>query len=170
MKIERGRVVRVHYTLRDETGATLESSRDGAPLAYLHGKGQLIRGLEKVLDGMEAGYATTVTVPPREAYGERNPDAVIRTDKASLPEGMEIVPGAEVHAETPDGPLAFVVVGVEGDEVVLDANHPMAGRTLTFDVEVVEVRAATRDEAAHGHVHGPGGAHDHDHHGHGGSR
>jgi len=159
MKIERGRVVTLHYTLRDESGVTIESSRGRDPLAYLHGYGQLIPGLEKVLDGSVAGHASTVTVPPREAYGERNPDAVIRADKDSFPEGMEIAKGVEVHADTPDGPLSFVVVGFEGEQVVLDANHPMAGMTLTFDVEVLDVRAATPDEISHGHVHGAHGHH-----------
>jgi FKBP-type peptidyl-prolyl cis-trans isomerase SlyD len=160
MKIERGRVVTIHYTLRDESGGTVESSRGRDPLAYLHGYGQLIPGLEKVLDGTQAGLATTVTVPPREAYGERDPKAVIRAEKDSFPDGMEIAPGVEVQADTPDGPLTFVIVGIEGEQVVLDANHPMAGKTLTFDVEVLDVRAATPAEITHGHVHG---AHGHEH-------
>lgn len=157
MKVERGRVVRLHYTLRDETGATLESSRGGDPLDYLHGGGQLIPGLERQIEGATPGHVATITVAPAEGYGERDPRGVIRTDRSTLPEGLDVAPGAELHAETPDGPLSFVVVAVEGDEVVLDANHPMAGKTLTFDVEVLEVRAATPEEIAHGHVHGPGG-------------
>ena len=160
MKIERGRVVTIHYTLRDESGGTVESSRGRDPLAYLHGYGQLIPGLEKVLDGTQAGLSTTVTVPPREAYGERDPKAVIRAEKDSFPDGMEIAAGVEVQADTPDGPLTFVIVGLEGEQVVLDANHPMAGKTLTFDVEVLDVRAATAAEISHGHVHG---AHGHEH-------
>jgi FKBP-type peptidyl-prolyl cis-trans isomerase SlyD len=160
MKIERGRVVTMHYTLRDESGATIESSRGRQPLAYLHGYGQLIPGLEKFLDGTEAGLKTTVTVPPKEAYGERDPNAVIRAEKDSFPDGMEIAAGVEVQADTPDGPLSFVIVGIDGEQVVLDANHPMAGKTLTFDVEVLDVRAATPAEISHGHVHGADG-HDH---------
>jgi FKBP-type peptidyl-prolyl cis-trans isomerase SlyD len=157
MKIQRGRVVTMHYTLRDETGSTIESSRGRDPMVYLHGYGQLIPGLEKVLDGNEAGRATTVTVAPKDAYGERDANAVVRAGRDAFPEGMDITPGAEVAADTPDGPLSFVVVGIEGDEIVLDANHPMAGRTLTFDVEVTDVRAATPEEISHGHVHGPDG-------------
>jgi len=161
MKVERGRVVRLHYTVRDESGATLESSRDPGrvPLEYLHGSGQLLNALESRIEGTEAGYAATVTVAPSEAYGERDPRGVIRAERSTFPDEMEIAPGVEVQADTPDGPLSFVVVAVEGDEVVLDANHPMAGKTLTFDVEVMGVRAATSEEAAHGHVHGPGGHH-----------
>jgi FKBP-type peptidyl-prolyl cis-trans isomerase SlyD len=160
MKIERGRVVTMHYTLRDESGAVFESSRGRHPLAYLHGYGQLIPGLEKFLDGTQAGLATTVTVPPKAAYGERDPNAVIRAERDSFPDGMEIAAGVEVQADTPDGPLSFLIVGIEGEQVVLDANHPMAGKTLTFDVEILDVRAATPAEISHGHVHG---ADDHEH-------
>lgn len=160
MKIEHGRIVTMHYTLKDASGATIESSREGAPLAYLHGYGQLIPGLERELAGTEPGHVATVTVAPEDAYGSRDPRAVIRADKGSFPEDITIEPGAEVAAETPEGPLSFVIVAVEGDQVVLDANHPMAGKTLTFDVEVVGVREATPDELSHGHAHGPDG-HEH---------
>jgi FKBP-type peptidyl-prolyl cis-trans isomerase SlyD len=162
MKIERGRVVKMHYTLRDEQGATIESSEGRPPMAYLHGYGNLIPGLEKALDGCSAGLKTTVTVGPRDAYGEKDPNAVIRAGREDFPEGMKIEPGAEVQAETPDGPITFTVVDVEGNEAILDANHPLAGMTLTFDVEVLDVRDATAEEIAHGHVHGAGGAHGHD--------
>jgi FKBP-type peptidyl-prolyl cis-trans isomerase SlyD len=161
MKIGKGRVVRMNYTLRDESGTTIESSLGREPLTYLHGQGSLIPGLEKVLDGSQAGLKTTVTVLPQEAYGEKDPQAVIRAARGDFPEGLELAPGVEVQADTPDGPITFLVVSLEGDEVVLDANHPLAGKTLTFDVEVLEVREATADELAHGHVHGPGGAHGH---------
>jgi FKBP-type peptidyl-prolyl cis-trans isomerase SlyD len=159
MKVERGRVVRLHYTIRDEAGVTLESSRGREPLHYLHGKGQLLPALEASIEGEGKGHVATVTVAPADAYGERDPRGVVRAERASLPDGVEIAPGVELQADTPDGPLSFVVVAVEGDEVVLDANHPLAGKTLTFDVEVLDVRAATPEEIAHGHVHGPGGHH-----------
>jgi FKBP-type peptidyl-prolyl cis-trans isomerase SlyD len=161
MKIERGRVVRMHYTLRDEGGATIESSGGREPLTYLHGYGQLVPGLEKALDGSQAGLRTTVEVAPKDAYGEKDPQAVIRAPREDFPEGLELAPGVEVQADTPDGPITFTVVAVEEKEAVLDANHPLAGKTLTFDVEVLEVRDATAEEIAHGHVHGPGGAHGH---------
>ncbi len=161
MKIERGRVVSVHYTLRDEDGKEIESSGGHEPLAYLHGYGQLISGLEKALDGESAGLKTKVTVAPHDAYGEKDPNAIIRAAREDFPEGLDLTPGAEVQAETPDGPITFVVISVDEKEAVLDANHPLAGKTLTFDVEVVEVRSATPEEITHGHVHGPGGAHGH---------
>ena len=162
MKIERGRVVRMHYTLRDERGTTIESSGGREPLAYLHGFGHVIPGLEKALDGSRAGLKTTVTIAPQDAYGEKDPQAVIRAPREDFPEGLTLEPGVEVQAETPDGPITFTVVSIEDDEAVLDANHPLAGKTLTFDVEVLEVREGTAEEIAHGHVHGAGGAHGHD--------
>ena len=161
MKIGKGRVVRMNYTLRDESGTTIESGRGREPLTYLHGSGSLISGLEKVLDGSEAGLKTVVTVLPQDAYGPKDPEAVIRSERSDFPEGLTLEPGVEVQADTPDGPITFLVVSVEGDEVVLDANHPLAGQTLNFEIEVLEVREATSDELAHGHVHGPGGAHGH---------
>jgi len=161
MKIGKGRVVRMNYTLRDESGTTIESSQGREPLTYLHGFGHLIPGLEKTLHGSQAGLRTTVTVPPPDAYGEKDPQAVIRAAREDFPDGLTLEPGVEVQAETPEGPITFTVVSVEGDEAVLDANHPLAGKTLTFDVEVLEVREATADELAHGHVHGAGGAHGH---------
>ena len=161
MKIAKGRVVRMNYTLRDESGTTIESSLGKEPLTYLHGLGSLIPGLEKILDGSQAGLKTTVTILPQDAYGEKDPQAVIQAARGDFPEGLTLEPGVEVQADTPDGPISFIVVSVEGDEVVLDANHPLAGKTLTFDIEVLEVRETTADELAHGHVHGPGGAHGH---------
>lgn len=161
MKIERGRVVRLHYTLRDENGKTIESSGGSQPLSYLHGYGHLIPGLEKALYGWEAGLQTTVTVAPKDAYGDKDPQAVIRAPREDFPEGIDLEPGAEVQAETPDGPITFIVVSVGENEAVLDANHPLAGQTLTFDVEVLDVREATAEEISHGHVHGEGGAHGH---------
>jgi FKBP-type peptidyl-prolyl cis-trans isomerase SlyD len=161
MRIGKGSVVRMHYTLKDDSGATIESSHGREPLTYLHGYGQLIPGLERSLDGSSSGVKTSITVPPKDAYGEKDGDAVIRAPKSDFPEGLTLEPGVEVQAETPDGPLTFTVIALEGDEAVLDANHPLAGKTLTFDVHVLDVRAATPDEIAHGHVHGAGGAHGH---------
>ncbi len=161
MKIERGRVVKMHYRLRDESGETLEASDEKTPLSYLHGYGNLVPGLEKALEGCDAGLKTTVTIGPADAYGERDEAAVIRAPREEFPEDLDLTPGAEVQAETPDGPITFKVVSADAKEAVLDANHPLAGRTLTFDVEVVDVRLASKDEIAHGHAHG--GHHSHGH-------
>ena len=161
MRIDRDRVVRMHYTLRDERGATLESSRGSDPLSYLHGSGQIIPGLERALQGATAGTRAEITVAPCDAYGESDPSARMRVPLEDFPSGLELAPGAEIQAETPEGPLSFLVVSVDGEAALLDANHPLAGKTLTFDVEILDVRDATADEIAHRHVHGPGGAHGH---------
>jgi len=159
MKIAHGRVVRMHYTLRDAAGTTIETSRGRDPLAYLHGSGQLIPGLESALDGATAGTRREIVVPPADAYGEPDAAATMRVPLEDFPPGLELEPGIEVQAETPDGPLTFLVASVDDKEAVLDGNHPLAGKTLTFDVEILDVREATADELAHRHVHGPGGAH-----------
>lgn len=161
MKIERDRVVRMHYTLREADGTTVESSVGRDALAYLHGRGQIIPGLERALEGSERGARHNVTVSPADAYGERDPAAVMRAPLEDFPDGLILEAGVEVQADTPDGPVSFVVVSVDEKEAVLDANHPLAGKYLTFDVEIVDVREATAEEVAHGHVHGPGGAHGH---------
>jgi FKBP-type peptidyl-prolyl cis-trans isomerase SlyD len=152
----------MHYTLRDDRGTTIESSGGGEPLSYLHGYGHIIPGLEKALDGSHAGLKTTVTIEAKDGYGDKDPQAVIRAPRADFPEGLTLEPGAEVQAETPDGPITFTVIAVEDDHAVLDANHPLAGKRLTFDVHVLEVREATSEEIAHGHVHGAGGRAGHD--------
>ncbi len=161
MRIQRGRIVQMHYTLRDEDGTTIESSGGREPLAYLHGYGHIIPGLEKALDGTVVGARTKVTIGPKDAYGEIDQAAVIRAARGDFPDDLVLEPGAEVQAETPDGPITFRVVSVDDEHAVLDANHPLAGKTLTFEIEIVEVREATADEIAHGHAHGPGGAHGH---------
>src|SRR5262245_38051393 len=102
MKVERGRVVRLHYTIRAESGTTLESSRGGEPLVYLHGGGQLLTALESGIDGTSPGHVATVTVPPSEAYGERDPRGVLRAPRSTFPDDLELAPGVEVQAETPE--------------------------------------------------------------------
>lgn len=159
MKAANGMVVSMHYTLTNDQGQTLDSSRGGAPFAYLHGHGNIISGLEGALEGAEAGFANKVTVAPADGYGERNDQAVFEVPREQFPAGEEVQIGMRVHGEGPQGVMAFTVVGLTETGVVLDANHPLAGETLHFDVEVLEVRAATAQELAHGHVH----AHGHDH-------
>ena len=113
---------------------------------------------------MATAFGLAVLVGPCAQPGAHSPKAsqtARRHAREDFPEGLALAPGVEVQAETPDGPITFTVVAVEEKEAVLDANHPLAGKTLTFDVEVVEVRPATAEEITHGHVHGPGGAHGH---------
>jgi FKBP-type peptidyl-prolyl cis-trans isomerase SlyD len=153
------RVVTIHYTLKDDSGAVLDSSAGGEPLAYIQGHGNLVVGLEKALEGKPAGVSVAVVVPPEEGYGKHDAGLIQRVPKRSLQGAGEIKKGMQFQARTDDGMRLFTVTAIVGDMVTLDGNHPLADQTLHFDVEVVGVRAATADELEHGHVHGAGGHH-----------
>ena len=157
MPIEDRKVVSFHYTLTDETGTQLETSRERDPMAYLHGYRNIIPGLENAMAGKEAGDTFEVTIPPLEAYGERNPDSVQRISAKHFSNIRQLSPGQMVSLKTKQGPIQAVIVKIGRFNVDVDANHPLAGKTLTFDVEVIDVRDATQEEVDHGHVHGPGG-------------
>jgi FKBP-type peptidyl-prolyl cis-trans isomerase SlyD len=159
MKAANGRVVSLHYVLTDDHGLLLNSSREREPFAYLHGYGNIIRGLETALEGSEAGFSSAIRVPPADGYGDYNPEAVFEVPRGRFPPEEDIQVGMQVQGEGAHGILNFTVVEVNDRGVVLDANHPMAGKNLNFQVEVLEVRAATEQELSHGHVH----AHGHDH-------
>lgn len=160
MKIANNLVASIEYTLTDDAGEVLDTSQGRAPLAYLHGNGNLIPGLEKELEGKAAGDQLTVRIPPAQAYGERNEAMVQTVSRQQMPPGVEIEVGMQLQAEGSGGVHVVTVVGVEGDRIRLDGNHPLAGVPLNFRVEVVEVRDATPEELEHGHVHGAGG-HEH---------
>ncbi|MGE3599975.1 MAG: peptidylprolyl isomerase [Dehalococcoidia bacterium] len=157
MQIERDRVVLIHYTLKNDGGEVLESSRGAAPIAYLHGYGNLVPGLEKALAGKRTGDTLAVSVSPEDGYGVRNPALVQVVAKSALKLDVEPEVGMQLRARGPRGPQLLTVSQVGRDTLTLDGNHPMAGKTLHFDVEVADVRKATREELSHGHVHGPGG-------------
>jgi FKBP-type peptidyl-prolyl cis-trans isomerase SlyD len=159
MLIERDRVVLIHYTLKNDGGEVLESSRGASPIAYLHGYGNLVPGLEKALAGKRSGDSLTVVVAPEDGYGMRNPGLVQVVAKKSLKLDVEPEVGMQLRTRGPRGVQLLTVTQVGRDTMTLDGNHPMAGKTLFFDVEVAEVRKATREELAHGHVHGEGGHH-----------
>lgn len=159
MQIARNKVVAIHYTLRDEQGSVIDSSVERGPLAYLHGKGNIIPGLEQALAGKSAGDKLDVTVAPEQAYGVRDERLVQVIPRSRFPEGTELAPGMQLRASGRQGPRVVTVMKVERDFVTVDGNHPLAGRTLHFSVEVAEVRKATHEEVSHGHVHGPGGHH-----------
>ena len=159
MQISDQKVVHIHYTLTNDDGEVLDSSEGHGPLAYIHGMGNLIPGLENALNGKTAGDKLNVSVAPEEAYGLRDEELIQTVPKSAFQGVQSIEPGMQFHAESPEGMQLVTVVEVNGDEVVLDGNHPMAGMTLHFDVEVGEVREATSEELDHGHVHGPGGHH-----------
>jgi FKBP-type peptidyl-prolyl cis-trans isomerase SlyD len=153
-------VVSFHYKLRDDTGAFNESSEEGSPVVYMHGRNNIVPGLEKELAGKKGGDKLTATVTPEEGYGPRNENAVQRVPLKHLATRGPISVGQMVVVNTRDGGRQARVLKVGHFNVDLDLNHPLAGRTLTFDIEIVDVRAATEQELAHGHAHGPQG-HDH---------
>ena len=159
MEITADTVVLIHYTLKDDSGEVLDSSAGGEPLAFIQGHGNLVPGLEKALEGKQDGYTAAVTLSPAEGYGTRDEALVQRVPKRSLQGAGEIRKGMQFQARTDDGMRLFTVTGVAGDMVTLDGNHPLADRTLHFDIEVVSVRDATTEELEHGHVHGAGGHH-----------
>ncbi len=159
MEITADTVVLIHYTLKDDSGEVLDSSAGGEPLAYIQGHGNLVPGLEKALEGKQDGYTAAVTLSPAEGYGTRDEALVQRVPKRSLQGAGEIRKGMQFQARTDEGMRLFTVTGVAGDMVTLDGNHPLADRTLHFDIEVVSVRDATTEELEHGHVHGAGGHH-----------
>ena len=159
MKAAAGMVVTMHYTLTDDRGEVLDSSSGSEPLAYLHGAQNIIPGLERALEGTTAGHKAKVTVAPAEGYGEKDPASVFEAPREHFPPDLELKPGVRVSADGPQGPISFLVVSVTDQTATLDGNHPLAGQTLHFDVEIVNVRAATDEEKEHGHVHGEGGHH-----------
>ena len=147
-------VVSMHYTLTDDEKNVLDSSADSEPLAYLHGAGNIIPGLENALVGKVEGDAMKVRVEAEEAYGEPTPELIQEVDKAAF-QGVEIIEaGMSFETQSPEGDIQRIVVKeVQDDVVTIDANHPLAGLALTFDVEIVSVREATEEELEHGHVH-----------------
>lgn len=153
-------VVTFHYKLSDDTGTFNESSDSDNPIVYMHGRNNIVPGLEKQLAGKKSGDKLTATVTPDEGYGQRNDDAVQRVPVKHLATRGPYTVGQMVVVNTREGGRQARVLKVGHFNVDLDLNHPLAGRTLTFDIEIVEVRAATEQELAHGHAHGP---HGHDH-------
>ncbi len=160
MSIEKDKVVTMHYHLTNSEGEVLDSSRGSDPLTYLHGVGNLVAGLERELDGLEAGATKTVGVEPTDGYGERD-DNMMETLPRSDLDGVEnLEVGMQLEAQDPNGQSFTVYVAeIRDDEVVIDANHPLAGVFLNFEIEIVDVRDATDEELSHGHVHGEGGHH-----------
>ncbi|MFN3310370.1 MAG: peptidylprolyl isomerase [Thermomonas sp.] len=159
MKIEKDRVVRFHYAVAEAGQAPMESSKDvGEPLAILFGHGQIIPGLEKAMEGREAGDSFKAAVAAAEAYGERREGLTQRIPKKHFGE-QKLEPGMQVVLNTNFGPRAVTIEKVGMSVVDVDLNHPMAGKDLEFDIEVVDVREASAEELAHGHVHGEGGHH-----------
>lgn len=159
MEVSENKVVTFHYVLRDkETGEVLDSSQQyGEPLSFLFGKGEIISGLEERMRGMQQGETRTIEVPAAEAYGERDPNLIQKAPREYF-QGVQLQEGLPLQAQTPEGQIInMVVLEFDDQTVTVDLNHPLAGKDLVFDVEVVSIREATPEEILHGHAHGPEG-------------
>ena len=153
------KVVSLNFTVKDGEGQIIDSSEGKQPLVYLHGQNNIIPGLEAALAGKAVGDEYDVTIQPEDAYGEYN-EEILQVVPRSAFQGVETVePGMVFTAQGQNGPVRLTVAKVEGEEVTVDPNHPLAGKTLNFTGSVLDVRDATEEELAHGHVHGPGGHH-----------
>ena len=161
MQIADKHVVSIAYTLKDENGTILDKSDDGS-FCYLHGASNIIPGLENALSGKQAGDELSVSINPEEGYGVRDDEKLQQVAREMFPPEQDIEAGMQFHAEGPDGQTIVVTVAaVEGDQVTIDGNHPLAGVQLNFDVKIMDIRDASSEELEHGHVHGPEGhAHD----------
>src|SRR5579872_2848601 len=162
MKIADKKAVAIEFTLKDDKGEVIETSVGKDPLWYLHGLGNLVPGLEKALEGKDAGETVDVKLAAADAYGERDEDEVRKVPLRKL-KAPRIQVGGRYQMQAEDGLRVVVVKSVTGDYALVDGNHPLAGQALHFVVKIIEVREATKDELEHGHVHGPEG-HGHGHH------
>jgi FKBP-type peptidyl-prolyl cis-trans isomerase SlyD len=161
MQIGKDKVVTVDYTLKDDAGRVLDTSEGHGPLDYLHGVGGIVPGLERALEGRGPGDQLHVKVEPHEAYGVRDESLIQPVPRAAFQDVKQIEPGMQFQSNAGGHTRIVTVVGVDDDNVRIDANHPLAGKNLNFDVSIRDVRDATPEEIQHGHVHGPGGHHHH---------
>ncbi len=159
MQISDQCVALFHYTLRNDAEDIIDSSEGKEPLAYLHGSGNIVPGLEDALLGKSAGDQFKVSVAAEQGYGPKH-DGLVEEVPRSAFQGVDTIEvGMRFQADSDQGPMMVTVAAVTDDTVTVDGNHPLAGQTLHFDIDVVEVRAASAEEVEHGHPHGPGGHH-----------
>jgi len=157
------KVITLDYTLKDDEGTLIDSSEGRGDFVYLHGARNIVPGLENALIDKVVGDEVSVAVEPAEGYGDRDDNLLQTVPKEMFEEGAEVSVGMQFHAQTPEGEMMIVtIVELDGDEVIVDGNHPLAGVSLNFDVKVVDIRDASAEEIEHGHAHGPDGHH-HDH-------
>jgi FKBP-type peptidyl-prolyl cis-trans isomerase SlyD len=167
MQIAQNTVAQFNYTLRDDAGTVIDSSEGGSPLEYLHGNGGIIPGLEKAMEGKQAGAQFKIAIPAAEGYGERNDKLIQQVPRSNFGEIQKIEVGMQFQARTAHGMHVVTVTKVDEENVTVDGNHPLAGQTLHFDITVVSVRAAEPHELEHGHAcnkHGDGGCGNCGHH------
>ena len=159
MTIQKNSVVTINYMLKDDSGGLIESSEGQEPLTYLHGQGNIIPGLETSLEGRSAGESINISIQPEDAYGVWEESKILNIPKGQFSGVDDVKTGMQFSVHSNEGEQIVTVTKVEGETVTVDANHPLAGKTLDFDVTVVGIRDATKDELDHGHAHGAGGAH-----------
>jgi FKBP-type peptidyl-prolyl cis-trans isomerase SlyD len=163
--IKAGTVVNLKYSLKNSKGEVLDEAGVEAspePFSYLHGADQIVPGLESALEGLKVGDKKNVVVTPEEGYGIKSPELQMTVKRSQFPKDLNIAPGMTFEADAGNGEgMSFTVIGLEGDQVMLDGNHPLAGETLHFAVEVLGVREATEEEQEHGHAHDGDGHHHH---------
>jgi FKBP-type peptidyl-prolyl cis-trans isomerase SlyD len=157
MQIAPKSVAAFHYTLTDDQNQVIDSSAGRDPLTYLHGGGQIVPGREKQMEGRSAGDKFTAEVPPEEGYGVHHPELMQEVPREAFQGVEDIQPGMQFQGRGPQGEINVTVTKVENDKVFIDGNHPLAGKTLHFAIEVTDVREASAEELEHGHVHGAGG-------------
>jgi FKBP-type peptidyl-prolyl cis-trans isomerase SlyD len=157
MKVAENTVVVIDYTLKDNDGSVIDSSEGAGPLAYLHGAGNIIPGLEEALLGKEAGDEVQASIEPGKAYGERHEQLKQEVPRELFSGVDKVEVGMQFQSETEQGPVLVTVTDVKEETVTVDGNHPLAGVHLNFDVTIREVREASEEELEHGHVHGEGG-------------
>ncbi len=161
MSLTKNQVASVAYTLTNSEGQVIDQATKESPMMFIHGVGGMIPGFEKELEGKNIGDSFSIVVEPADAYGERN-DALTQDVSREMFAGVpdeQLVTGAQFQAQTDAGVEIITIAGVEGDTIKIDANHPLAGVTLHFDVEMLDIREATEEELAHGHVHAAGHSH-----------
>ncbi len=161
MEVANDKVVSIHYTLRDDAQSELDSSKGSDPLLYLHGHSQIVPGLEKALIGKKTGDKVLASIQPSDGYGDYDPELTSSVARKQFPKGASLNVGEMFEFSNSQGePIVVRIAGIDGENVTVDANHPLAGKVLHFDVEIVDVRAATKEELEHGHAH-PGDGHYH---------
>jgi len=159
MTAENTKVIGFHYTLKNDAGEVLDSSEGHDPMLYLAGSGQILPALDLVMQPLAVGEKKSVSLTPKDGYGEVDPALKQNIKLGQFPPGTDVKPGLQFRAGSDPRSLMYRVINVLGEEVFIDGNHPLAGQALHFDIEITESREATEDELAHGHAHGPGGHH-----------
>ena len=160
MPLAQNKAITFNYTLKDDKGNILDTTKGSSPFSFLSGNSQILPKLEDALNGMLLGSKKIVKIDAADAYGEYNEEAVQKVERTNFPKDAELQPGMQFVTNSPDGhQMPFIISEIKEDNITIDFNHPLAGKNLEFDVELLDVRDATAEEIAHGHIHGQGGHH-----------